>query len=289
MSWGAMAAPVAGAIMGMFGRDTANRQQVAQQAELNKVNSDTAKDMGKFNYEQAMKMWKETNVGAQAAEMKKAGMSVGNMYGGSGAGGAISASAMSAPSGGNADGAAATQGATTQMGMMGAQMALLGAQKANVEANTEKTKAETVKTGVDTDVSTETWRNQNRGNEAADMSGGAGREAENLSAVNQMLKTQNEKQYNDYEAYKAAGFKGGLNNDPNSPVAKAIAAGLEKTITDAQNAKTDGNIKAATAVIEGFKANLAKQGIAPDTPWGIKLISDIASKLGFNPLDWIKK
>lgn len=140
MSWGAMLGPAFGAAAGMFMGDLNRQKQVQQQRELNAVNEESAKNMGKFNYEQQMKMLKETGPKFQVGQLKEAGMSVGNMYGGAGSGGAIKAEPMSMQAG-NAEGASASTGAATQMGMLGAQVALMGAQKENIEADTKNKEA----------------------------------------------------------------------------------------------------------------------------------------------------
>ena len=75
-----------------------------------------------------MQMWKDTNYAAQVEEMKKAGLSIGLMYGKGGAGGATTgagATGVSAPT------------APSGMGMIG------GSQLAAQIANIELTKAQT--------------------------------------------------------------------------------------------------------------------------------------------------
>ena len=96
-----------------------------------------------------MQMWRDTNYAAQVEELKKAGLSIGLMYGKGGAGGATTgagATGVSAPS------------APTGMGLQGGSQ--LAAQLANIEltkAQTENVKADTErKLGVDkTKVETE--------------------------------------------------------------------------------------------------------------------------------------
>ena len=89
-----------------------------------------------------MQMWKETNYAAQVEELKKAGLSIGLMYGKGGAGGTTT--------GAGATGVSAPQ-APTGMGMIGGSQ--LAAQMANIEltkAQTENIKAGTErKLGVD--------------------------------------------------------------------------------------------------------------------------------------------
>ena len=89
-----------------------------------------------------MQMWRDTNYAAQVEELKKAGLSIGLMYGKGGAGGTTTgagATGVSAPS------------APTGMGLQGGSQ--LAAQVANIEltkAQTENVKADTErKLGVD--------------------------------------------------------------------------------------------------------------------------------------------
>ena len=89
-----------------------------------------------------MQMWKDTNYAAQVEEMKKAGLSVGLMYGKGGAGGtttgagATGVSAPTAPSGMGLIGG-------TQLASQIANIELIKAQTENVRADTER------KLGVD--------------------------------------------------------------------------------------------------------------------------------------------
>lgn len=89
------------------------------------------KDLGKFNQELAMQMWKDTNYKAQTQEMKKAGLNVGLMYKGAGEGGTT------------AGGQAGSVGAGKPgMGMDMMSMSLMKAQKENIEADTQVKKKE---------------------------------------------------------------------------------------------------------------------------------------------------
>lgn len=288
-NWGGMLGPIVGAGMGMLMQGENDRRQVKQQGKLNEVNAKTAKDLMDYQNEKQIGMANTLNKKWEVEQLKKAGLSVGMAYGGSGGGvSAVTGGGMPGAGGGSADGAAASSGAMTGMAMAGANLSLLKAQKENIEADTANKLAEVPKKGVETDLATEKWREANRGNETFDKAGGVEEAADTMRAINQSARTANEKQYNDYEAYKAAGFKGYENNDPESPVAKAMRAGMDKAVQEAENVKKDGSLKDKANIIEGFKARLAAQGISPDTPWYAKLIADVATKLGVNPLDWIK-
>lgn len=274
-----------------IGEGRQDRRQREQQEALNNINAKTSKELADYEQALKMKMWKDTNYGAQLEQASKAGVSKAAAIGGSGTG--TQGASVSMPGTTGAADAASTTNARTaqaQAGMqLASQMALMKAQKENLEADTADTLANIPKKGIDTDVQTEVWREKNRANEAEDMAGGAARQAENLETINAQLKRNNEREWNDYEAWKAAGFKGMRNDDPETPVAKAHRAGMEEAVTKGENAKRDGRLKDAQAVVEQFKANLAKQGISPDTPWGIKLVADVAEKLGVSPLKWLRK
>ena len=89
-----------------------------------------------------MQMWKDTNYAAQVEELKKAGLSIGLMYGKGGAGGtttgagATGVSAPTAPSG---------------MGMIN------GSQLATQLANIELIKAQTNKTNIEAEKDYRDW------------------------------------------------------------------------------------------------------------------------------------
>lgn len=284
MSWGAMLAPLVGAAAGTFMGDINRQKQVQQQRELNEVNEESAKNMGKFNYEQQMKMLKETGPEFQVGQLKGAGMSVGNMYGGSGAGGAIQA-AQSSMSPASAEGVAAGAGAASQMGMLASQMALMGAQKENIEADTANKKADAVVKGVDTNIKGEDLKTKTFDNE---VRGDVGKESytEAQRSDNLLKESAGNKAYQEYKAWQAAGFNEGKIEftDKNSPVAKAIAAGFEKTVQEVKNAKAENDLTKAKAAVERFNAAMAERGISPNSPWYVKFGADIAKKAGWDIL-----
>ena len=91
-----------------------------------------------------MKMWEDTNYSAQLAQMKKAGLNVGLMYGMGGGGGTTASIQAGNVSGGNSASGSGEIGMGIQMGM---QMALLKAQKENIEADTQLKQKEAGYTG----------------------------------------------------------------------------------------------------------------------------------------------
>lgn len=84
-------------------------------------------------------MWKDTNFGAQIAELNKAGLNPGLIYGMGGAGGTTTGHGTAQPSGATAPGGttAAEMGMGLQMGLMAAQKRLIEAQASNLEADTK--------------------------------------------------------------------------------------------------------------------------------------------------------
>lgn len=123
-----------------------DRRQREQQAALQRMQMEGNKEMIKFQNEQAMEMWRNTNYGPQVEEMKKAGLNPALLYGMSGGGGATASSASGNVTSGNAQGVSneAMQGMGMQLGMMDAQRKLIEAQTENVKTDTIK------KGGVDT-------------------------------------------------------------------------------------------------------------------------------------------
>lgn len=273
-----------------IGEKRQDRRQISQQEKLNDVNKKTAKEMA--DYEQNLKydMWDKTNLSAQLQQAKKAGVSKAAAIGGSGTG--TQGASVGNVGGGQAADAASAMNASTNQSATGVQtatqLAMAKAQIENIEANTEKTKVDAAKAaGIDTDIANENWRKINRENETFDNAGGVEEAGATLARANQIIKTQSEKEYNDYETFKAAGYAGKNNNDPTSPVGLAIKAGMDKTIQEAKNAKKDGRIKDAEAKVKEFEGKMADQGIAPNSPWGVKLAADLSEAVGLT--GWIKK
>ena len=119
------------------------RKLMAEQLEIDKLKMEEQRRI-------QLQMWKDTNYAAQVEEIKKAGLSIGLMYGKGAAGGTTTgagATGVNAPS------------APTGMGLLGGSQ--LAVQMANIEltkAQTENVKADTErKLGVDkTKVEAET-------------------------------------------------------------------------------------------------------------------------------------
>ena len=129
-----------GGVMGLALGGINDKRQMKQQERLQQLQIAGQKEMGIFNREQQMKLWEDTNYKAQVEQMKKAGLSVSNMYGGGGAGGATAAATSGSVSGGTAAGT--TNEAMAGMGLMlqnqnlAAQRDLIKAQTNNIDADT---------------------------------------------------------------------------------------------------------------------------------------------------------
>lgn len=92
------------------------------------------------------------------------------------------------------------------------------------------------------------------------------------------------KQGAEYNAWVAGSFDGKPSTDPNSPIAKAIRAGYFETVVAAENAVKLGSIRDLETTIKEFQANLARQGIDPNTPWYGKIVVDLLSKIAGRPI-----
>lgn len=139
---------VIGTALGLATAKWQDRRQIRQQKKLQKMQIQGQKEMGIFNREQAMQMWHDTNYAAQRAEMEKAGLNVGLMYGMGGPGGASTSTQAGNVTGASAQGGEGEIATAMQMGI---NLQLLKAQKENIEADTTLKQATAAKTaGVDT-------------------------------------------------------------------------------------------------------------------------------------------
>lgn len=264
--------------MGMVFGGMQDRRQVRQQQKLQDQQIKGQKDMANYNQQLAMKTWEETNYKAQVEQMKKAGLNVGLMYGGGGAGGGTVASG----GGGSVTGATASDpNSGTGMGMqIASQIALMNAQKENIEADTANKKAGTGKATAET-ANTEFG---NKVNELITPETKAEKykwEADQSALISEKLNAE-------WEAFKQGAFNGKAFDDPNSPIAKAQKAGYEQAVTEGLKAKESKDLVKAQKEVEQFKAGLAREGIDPNSPWWVKIIGDLLSKIGLSPISGVK-
>lgn len=110
-----------------------DRRQIKQQEKLTEMQVGAQKELTEFNREQQLKMWNDTNYGAQMNHLDKAGLNPGLLYGGGGGGGATAQVSAGSAGGGQAQ---QNPGEIMQSMGMAIQLELLKAQKENIEADT---------------------------------------------------------------------------------------------------------------------------------------------------------
>lgn len=283
---GAIAAPVGSLLDGIFGiSDKQDQRQQNQTRALQDIQLQGAKNMTDYNYAKQLQMWKDTNYSAQIEQMDKAGVNPAMIYGKGGAGGATTGSGGGAmPSGASAGDPNAGVRNSMEIGMQIANMNLIKAQTAKTEAEAAKIQGVDTQSGQQNIAESQSRQQNIDFQNAVNKAVGVETNAEIRRWDYQLKGIEFEKENAAWETFKAAGYPSNNTGDPNSPAAKAVRAGLDKTVTDLENAKKQGNILEAQTAIEGFKAELAKQGIPPDSPWFVKIISDMLERVQLNPI-----
>lgn len=234
------------------------------------------KEMSDYLYDLSMKKFKDQGYGAQAQQLRNAGMNVGLMYGGAGGGAQTTAQQGSTSGGGNQQ---ANNAGT--MAMLGQQAELMKAQKENIEADTEVKKAEA-------GVKGETTRGQKFDNDINELYRDKIEQAKNVEWDMTLIK--GEEANAAWEFKKAIEYedtsdnKGGPYTNENSRKGRARIAEMKMYEEDLRKAKLEGNIKEAEEVIKDFEASMARQGISPNSPWYAKLITDLLNKIGITDL-----
>lgn len=250
--------------------------QLEKQKQLTAAQEESAKRLAEYQQGLALSMWDKTNVKGQVKAMKEAGMNPAAMYGGSGAGGQMGPS-MAMPQGGQAATDVAKQQAAVQNGLAVANLDL-------IKAQTQKTEAEANKiAGIDTEEATGRVNAQKFQNELNNAIG-IEKMWKNYLYQSDKLGAESDRANAEWNLFKKHGM---LENSENadSPAAKAVRAGFEKTVQDLENAKKDGRVKDAEATIKEFTANLTKQGLGEGTPWYVKILGDLLTKAGLNPMN----
>ncbi|UYD39187.1 MAG: DNA pilot protein [Wigfec virus K19_94] len=285
MAWQQIAAPIVGAGMGIMTGSYQDERQIKQQQKLTQMQKEANKELAKYGNELQFEMWNKTNYGAQIQHMKEAGLNPGLMYGMGGGGGTTTGSASAGGvSGGTATGGSGEIGMGIQQGM---QLALMQAQKENIEADTANKKVDADKKGgVDTLKTQEETRGIKFNNDLNDTL----RETiEGIRTAEGALKgIEAEKANADWETLKATGYASGDFTDVNNRIAKQMIAEMEEAGVKLENAKKAGKIMDAEQIIKNFEAELTKEGIAPNSPFYVKIIGDLLGKIGLNPIDTVK-
>lgn len=147
---GMMAPQVAGGVLGMALGGQTDKRQYDMANRVGRLNNILGMEMGNYNYNKQLEMWKATGPLGQMEQLKKAGLNPALMYGKSGPGGMLAAPATP----GHANAGNANAGIEAGMGMQLAT-GLQQAQIENLKADTAKKQAEAEKTaGVDTEGQT---------------------------------------------------------------------------------------------------------------------------------------
>lgn len=257
----------------------------------NQTNSDRQlnanKEMADYNVKAQYDLWQKTGYTAQRKQMEDAGLNPALMYGMGGGGGQTA---------GNPGGSGVSQGQTSQANLTGqaTQLGLLDAQTKNIQAQTEAATAEAEKTkaeaerikGIDTEKATQETRAQKFANDLNDTIGVKSMVDKYISEKD-IKGIEAEKLGHDYNAWSAGAFGNKPSDDLNTPIAKAYKAGFDKVQQDLQNAKTENDVQKAEAIIKQYQAELAKDGIAPDSDAWTKTILTLLKKTGI--LEWIMK
>lgn len=288
--------PISGAALGMqaaagigkaLGIGQGYNRQLKQQEKLNALQIKNQAELAQIQHNLQLDMWDKTNYPAQVEQLKKAGLNPALLYGKGGGGGATVGMGMNTGvTGGQAGMAGGLEGIGV-MGMLPAQIELIKAQTENVKADTAK------KSGVDTELGTAQAgeaRSRTASNEfqnELNKTIGIDDMAERYGWASDKIAIESQKANAEYEAWKAAGFGNKSFDDPESGMARAMKAGMEKTIEELTQAKLINNAKEAEIIVKNFEARLAEQGIHPHSPWWTKLLTDMLEKVGIT--NWIKK
>lgn len=257
----AIAAPIAGGVLGLVNQKSQDKRQIKQTKELTKIAQEANKEQAKYTSDLQYDMWNKTNAEAQVEHYEKAGLNPALMYG-MGGGGGVTTGSASAGSVGTAQAANSAQTGANElgMGMMLTQMANIQAQTEKTKAETENLEAGTEKTGVDTEtgklnLDTATKTQQETIEKIIGESGKAQSEAAIAFRQNQLDE-------------KTVQYK--IKQIQEDTIAKIL--GNEQT-------KVETRKKQAEAAIEQFEAENTKNGISTKAPWYIKLMSNLYDKI----------
>lgn len=243
-----------------------NREQRAMrnQRELMDLQQQNQQQLNEQGANLQYQNWLRTNYSAQVKQMEKAGLNVGLMYGMSGAGGATTGS----QGGGSA--ASGNAPAPQQMDIgnimqaasqVAAQTELLKAQKENIEADTRNKEAQEGATKQSTETEKfntilkelETLIQRPRSKHAQDMA-----DSEALKKDEEWRKLEWENRFS----------------------RESFNEKLRKLEAEATNEETKKAILKAESEIKEFEAKLTRDGIHPNSPWYVKLLTDMIQESG---------
>ena len=71
-------------------------------------------------------------------------------------------------------------------------------------------------------------------------------------------------------------------DSPDAPRVQWLKSEMTKSGEELKAAKIANNIAKAEQTIKEFEAKLTKSGIAPGNPWDMKLMTDLAAKIGID-------
>lgn len=241
-----------------------------QTGRMNKRAERFSREMWDKQGEREKQNWDMTNAyndpSAQMQRLKTAGLNPNLVYGN----GATTEANMVSPKQ-----AAQPDFKVPSLDLTGVVHQALATQQA--QANIARTKAETAAIESRT-VGTEFQNSLNQ-------SIGIDKMARNYDIATDKLEVSQQKELAEYNAWETGAFQGKATTDPSSPIAKAVKAGYDITLQKLKNEKSLGDLRGFETTIKQFEAGLAKQGISPNSPWYVKIVGDLITKvLGLSSL-----
>lgn len=251
-------------VLGMALQKGQDRRQMEQQRQLQNLQMHGAKEMSEFEREQQMKMWNDTNYGAQKKHMIDAGLNPGLMYGMSGGGGTTTGGGSGAmPTSASAEAPSAGVENLMGMAMMKSQIRVMESQAKKNEAEAEAT------SGVKTEQAAEQTRGQKFDNDVKESIGMdklVGREIAEIEK-NDATTRKERMLVESWESVMHATDSGKRteHTSEESRIYKTLKNEYEK-------AKSELNLSKAEEVIKAWSTELINDGMPPDSPWYYKLI-----------------